>query len=295
VINAVMITAENLPPPGAGTRYVCWLVDQERAVVLRLGPLQPDSGTGGKWKLPFQVGETTPNFLFSGDKRLLRVLVTQEPLDATASEPTGPTILSGQFADQPFLHIQHLLVGHPVTNPPGHLVRLLRQAEILTEEPIPQLFLAIDGAYPQWEAGCAAQSIVDMIEGSSGEHYRQLPSQCTNAHFPITQVGDGHGILQHIQDTLTHVIGAEQAAGFTKEMKQGADELMSDAGNVRDWFSTANQYALEIKQGNNIHVRDLKALCEMALRGNTDTGKGGVYQAYLAAQRMATLSLTPPQ
>jgi len=295
VINAVSITAANLPSPAEGKRYICWLVDRERAAAIRLGQLVPgDASQGSMWKLQFQISETGPNLLFSGEKRQLEVLVTQEPQDSLATIPSGPIALRGQVPDIPFFHVQHLLVGHPLDNPPGHLVRLLRQAQILTEEPMAELLLAMDGVYPQWEVACAAQSIIDMIQGSDGADYGQLPHRCTDAHFPITQVGDGHGILQHVQDTLAHVVAAERATGFTSQMKQGADELRDDAANVLAWYTTASQYAVEIVHGNNIHARDLRALCEEALRGDPDTGKRGIFQAYAAAQRMATLQLTPP-
>jgi hypothetical protein len=296
VINAATITVEHLPPPPEGAGYTCWLVDKERDTALRLGRLVPaGDGSRDAWSLQFQGKESDPNLLFSGDKRQFEVLVTEEPIESDASRPTGPTRLLGQAPDIPFLHVQHLLVGHPVTNPPGHLIRLLRQAQILVEEPVAQLFLAIDGVYPQWEAACAAQSILDMVEGSGGPDYHQLAARCTNAHFPITQSGDGYGILRHIQDVQAHVVTAEASAGITSEMRAGADDLKRDATDLHDWYTVVSQYAVEIVNGTNTHARDLRALCENGLQGNVDTGQGGIYQAYKAAQRMAVITLSQPQ
>jgi hypothetical protein len=218
--------------------------------------------------------------------------VTLEPLGSTAAIATGTTVLFGQVPEAPFFHVQHLLVGHPVTSPPGHIIRLLRQAQILVEEPLAQLFLAIDGVYPQWEAACAAQSILDMVEGKSGTDYHPLPTMCTFAHFPVTQIGDGYGILNHVRDVLAHAVSALDSTGVTSDMITGAKDLERDTTNVKEWYTTIVTYALEIVHGANVHARDLRALCEDALQGNLDTGQGGIYQAYKAAQGMASIRLT---
>jgi hypothetical protein len=296
VINALDLNTVNLPPAAAGMNYIGWLLDKERGVSIRLGRLAPASNaTSGQWTLHFQNDVSSPSLLYSGDKRLLQVLVNLEPIDATQATPTGTTVLFGQVPAAPFFHVQHLLVGHPVIAPPGHVIRLLRQAQILVEEPLAQLFLAIDGVYPQWEAACAAQSILDMIEGKSGSDYRPLPMKCTYAHLPVTQVGDGYGIENHLRDILAHVESALESPGITSDMTSGAHDLRRDANDLKGWYDTAAAYAREIVNGSNVHARDMRALCENALQGDLDTGQGGVYQAYAAAQRMATITLTTPK
>jgi hypothetical protein len=296
LIDDVQLSVASLQPPQEGMEYTGWLVDKERAVFLRLGQLVPVSdATGGTWTLQYKSKAAGPSLLFSGEKRLLEVLVTMEPVGGPDTTPGGTTVLAGQFPEAPFYHVQHLLVGHPVTDPPGHIIRLLRQAQILVEEPLAQLFLAIDGVYPQWEAACAAQSILDMVEGKSGGAYRPLPTACTYAHFPVTQVGDGYGIDNHLKDVLAHVVSAEDSPGVTSTMSAGAVDVQGDATNLKDWYSAVATYALEIVHGSNVHVRDLRALCEDALQGDLDSKQGGIYQAYAAAQSMATLRLTVPK
>jgi hypothetical protein len=58
-----------------------------------------------------------------------------------------------------------------------------------------------------------AAAVLWTVEGKSGADYRPLPTMCTYAHFPVTQVGDGYGIQTHIRDVLAHVVSALASPG----------------------------------------------------------------------------------
>jgi hypothetical protein len=295
-INTLTLSAHGLPAPEGGRYYVGWLLDNEREAVTSLGKLSPTAGgANGDYGLTFNAPSPDVNLLFSGDQTKLEVDVTQEsPATPPPTRPSGKVMLVGIFPHDPFVHVQHLVVGHPPSVPPGHLVRLLRQTHILYEEPVGQLLQAINGVRPKEQVRCAAQSVLNMVEGTGGANYQPLSTDCTYARDPITQNGDGHGTLNHTADALHHLDVSLKIPTATAAMHTSGSALSNELKTIYGWMAKVDQYALEVRNGDTTHVRDIEALCRQAAFGDLTSGNKGVDQAFVDGQAMATLALTAP-
>src|SRR5260370_29619931 len=166
--NVVTISATGLAAPPAGSQYDAWLIDTQNERLTALGTLTLDkNGTSS-----FKFADGNNNLLSLGNKFEITLEKGSAPL------PTGQLMLSAVFPPTAFIHIKHLLFSFP--NTPGKiglLVGLVDQAQKLSWAS--QLLRMILASHNTTAIQCAAQSIVDIAEGSQGSHYQPLASQCT--------------------------------------------------------------------------------------------------------------------
>jgi hypothetical protein len=293
--NALNIVIHGLDALPAGSEYAAWFINQDTEAVTALGTLTMNNQTGS-----LVFSKASDNLLTPGDK----LEITQEQGALVA--PTGKVILTGTFPIKAFAHVEHLLVIYPETpGKIGLLVGVLEQTHILD----------IQAAVLQSAAtgrntvaiSCAAQSMLDIIEGIHGSHYQQLEGICALQN--VTTAGDGFGLL----GKGGYVTGSTEHAGFaisqpdaTSAMHQHAKLMDIALSNIIGWVTTIDHDALQLRTHPTdlSKVEEIVRLADYAYHGvdvNGDgqidpvVGEAGAITALLQGQLMATLSLKSSQ
>jgi len=292
--NVVTIEASGLTAPPAGSQYNAWIVDTLSERATGLGTLiQNKDGT-----YTTKSTDNQHNVLSLGN----RVVVTLE--QGAVSVPTGQVILSTAFPPKAFVHIKHLLVSFP--NTPGKiglLVGLVDQAQKLSSAS--QLLQSISASQNSTAIQCAAQSIIDIAEGTQGTHYKSLANQCASEN--IAEVGDGYGLLGtggYIANGEAHASLAATQTDTTVTIRVHAGHVAICLENMKGWITTVDQDALTLLNNptDAAKVQEIVTLANHAFNGfdaNGDgridpiPGEGGAVTAYFHGQLMAALVLAP--
>jgi len=209
--------------------------------------------------------------------------------------PTGKIVLAGTFPPFAFVHIRHLLFSFPTTpNKIGLLVGLLNQIQLLNAQAV--LLQSFVANKNQNAIGCAAQSIVDIIDGTQGQHFQPLPAECANAS--ITAIGDGFGLLgtnAYIQTASQHASLAATQPDSTDNIRQFATQVEATMSSLNGSVTTIEQDALNLlsNPANTAKVQEIVTLANHAFNGDPSSGAAGATAAYLQGQMMATLPLVP--
>jgi serine/threonine protein kinase len=293
--DALNIVVHDLNAPPSGSEYAVWLINQDTEAVVALGTLKMHNQTG-----TLTYSTTNSNLLSPGDK----FEITQE--QGTALAPAGKVILTGTFPIKSFPHVGHLLVYYPETpGKIGLLVGVLEQTHLLdTQAAVLQNLAASQNAVAM---SCVAQSMIDIIEGKKGSHYKQLDAAC--ALYNVTTTGDGFG-LQGKEGYLT---GSTEHAGFaisqpdaTIAMHIYTAIMDISLSNIEKWITTIDQDAFLLLT----HTTDMSKMAEIvkladyAYHGvdvNGDgqidpvPGEAGALTAFQQGQLIATLSLNSGQ
>jgi hypothetical protein len=290
--NALRISIQGLTAPPTGYGYQAWILNDQTEAVTSLGGLKEQGQT---WSLTYS--ETISNLLAIGDK----MEITQE--QGVVRAPAGPVILTGTFPVLAFQHIQHLLVSFPETpGKVGMLIGLLQQTHLLDRQAAVLQSVATSG--DTVTIGCVARSMLDIIEGTQGAHYRPLTGTCTGRN--VTVAGDGFGLLGK-----GFVAGAEEHASLalsqkdaTSVMRQHAADMDIALTNISGWVTTIGQDLLHL-QAHPTDLSSLQQITELSDNayhgvdingdGQIDpvAGEAGALTAYQQAQFMATITLTP--
>jgi hypothetical protein len=151
---------------------------------------------------------------------------------------------------------------------------------------------------------CAAQSIIDLIEGTHGPHYQPLAAICALQN--LTAAGDGFGLLGngYLTDSAEHATLAINQPDATNTMRLHAGLMAIALSNIREWVTTIEQDAEHLRSDPTqlARVQEIMILAGEAYHGvdvNGDgqvdpvAGEAGAMTAYVQGQLMATLSLTP--
>jgi len=291
--NALNIVVHGVDAPPAGFQYAAWFINDETEAITPLGTL---SAKGQTYVLNYS-GASGSNLLAGGDK--LEITMEQ----GTVKVPAGKAILVGKFPLKASAHIEHVLVSFPKTpGKIGLLVGALEQTHLLSIQA--DVLQNAAASRDTIALTCAAQSLIDIIDGKQGSHYQLLASACASQNE--AQTGDGFGLLGK-----GYLIGAAQHATFAVSQSDATntmrlhDRLMNIAlSNTTGWVTSIEQDALHLR-GNPADltaVQEIVRLADNAYHGvdaNRDgqidlvPGEAGTLTAYLQGQLMATLSLTP--
>ncbi len=296
--NGLNIAINGLNAPPSGSQYMAWLINDQNEQIVPLGKLVAN---GQKFSLTFAgtTGGTqkgTTNLLGLGNK----IEVTLE--QGQVSLPTGKILLTGVFPPKAFVHIRHLLYKFPIT--PGNvglLVGLMNQAQLLNAQASILQNAANGGNHATIQ--CAAQSIIDISEGSNGTNYQPLAANC--AALNITQAGDGFGILGqgYLITAASHASLAANQTDSTANIRLHASHIIVATNDIKGWVTTVDQDALKLLNNptNTSIIQEIVTLSDRAYHG-VDTngneqidpvpGEAGAITAYLHGQLMATLPLT---
>ena len=230
--------------------------------------------------------------------------ITQE--QGTVVAPAGKVILTGTFPIKSFAHVVHLLIDYPPTpGKIGLLVGVLEQTHLLDTQ---AAVLQNEAANQNTVAiSCVAQSMLDIIEGKHGSHYKQLDEACTLQN--VTTTGDGFG-LQGKEGYLT---GSTEHAGYaisqpdaTNAMHVHTALMDVSLSNINGWLTTIDQDAVLLRTHPTdvAKVEEIVRLADDAYHGvdvNGDgqidpvPGEAGAITAFQQGQLIATLTLNSVQ
>jgi serine/threonine protein kinase len=292
--DALNIVVHDLDVPPTGSEYAVWLINQDTEAVVALGTLEVHNQTGSL------TYSTNSNLLSPGDK----FEITQE--QGTAVAPAGKVILTGSFPIKSFPHVGHLLVNYPQTpGKIGLLVGVLEQTHLLDIQAT--VLQNIAASQKTVAIGCVAQSILDIIEGKHGSHYKQLDEVCV--FQSVTTTGDGFGL----QGKKGYLTGSTAHAGYaisqpdaTSAMHVHTALMDVSLSNINRWLTTIDQDAFLLqKHPTDVStVEEIVRLADYAYYGvdvNGDgqidpvPGEAGARTAFQQGQLIATLSLTSSQ
>lgn len=291
--NSLRISIQNLASPQAGNAYYAWIIDDSTEQITTLGKL---TQKGQAWISTYDSKNT--NVLTAGDK----FEITQEQGAVTA--PSGQVALTGTFPVKSFAHILHLLAGFPETpDKVGFLVGLLSQTHLLDNQAA--VLQSVAAGKNSVAIECVAQSMLDIIEGLHGAHYRPLASSCAQQN--VVASGDGYGLV----GTNGFLAGVEEHASFalgqpdaTKAMHQHATLMDIAITNINGWVTLIEQDLLRLRANptDPSPIQQVATLADDAYHGvdaNGDgqidpvSGEAGAVTAYQQGQLMATLTLAP--
>jgi serine/threonine protein kinase len=292
--DALNIVVHDLDVPPTGSEYAVWLINQDTEAVVALGTLKVHNQTGSL------TYSTDINLLSPGDK----FEITQE--QGTAVAPAGKVILTGTFPIKSFPHVGHLLVNFPETpGKIGLLVGVLEQTHLLNIQTV--VLQTIATSQNTVAIGCEAQSILDIIEGKHGSHYRQLDEVC--AFQNVRTTGDGFGL----QGKKGYLTGSTEHAGYaisqpdaTNAMHVHTALMDVSLSNINQWLTTIDQdaFLLRTHPTDVSKVEEIVRLAAYAYYGvdvNGDgqidpvPGEAGARTAFQQGQLIATLSLNSSQ
>jgi hypothetical protein len=292
--NVITVSVSGLTAPPTGSQYTAWIVDTQSERSTALGALTQNKD--GTYTTKLTNGQQ--NMLSLGNK----VEVTLEQGSVTV--PTGQVILSATFPPKAFVHIKHLLVSFPDTpRKIGLLVGLIDQAQKLSSAS--QLLQSISVSQNSTAITCAAQSIIDIAEGTPGSHYQSLANQCASEN--IAEVGDGYGLLGtggYIANGEAHASLAATQSDTTISIRVHAGHVTICLENMKGWITTIDKDAQSLLNNptDTAKVQEIVTLANHAYNGfdaNGDgtidpiPGEGGAVTAYFHGQLMAGLVLAP--
>ena len=297
--DALTMSIQNLESPPSGSQYDAWLVNDATEQNIALGTL---TATGQTFSLNYRGdgtnGKVPTNLLGAGNK----VIITLE--QGSVNAPTGTVILSATFPPKAFIHIRHLLFSFPITPAKiGLLVGLLGQVQLLSVQS-----LSLQNASANHNTAaiqCAAQSLIDIIEGAQGSAYQPLSSSCLS--LGISAAGDGFGILGNTgYDLLAseHASLAATQPDSTANIRLHAGHVEIAMTNIKGWATKIEQDLLVLRASpnNTSLIQEIATLSDHIFHGvdvNGDgrvdpvAGEAGAITAYNEGQLMATLQVVP--
>lgn len=291
--DAVKLAINGLLAPPSGDQYAAWLVNSTSKQTYRLGTLTNQSQT---YFLNYNGNGS--NLIAEGDT--IEIILEH----GTLSAPAGKTLLSAAFPPQAYTYIRHLLASYSATpRQSGLLIGLYEQAQVLNTAA--RQLPTFASQHNTQAVQCAAQNLLDIIEGKSGAHYQPLASAC--ASLGISSTGDGFGLLGnngYVALSQSQVSLAANTSDATVNIKVHERHVSYALQDMHDWLTTLDSDALRLlnNPGATASVPDLVTLANHDLYGvdlNHDgsidyvPGEAGATIAYIHGQYMAALVLAP--
>ncbi len=291
--DAVKLAISGLLAPPSGDQYTAWLVNSSSKQAFKLGTL---TNTSQVYSLNYNGNNT--NLIAEGDT----IEITLE--QGAVSAPTGKTLLSAAFPPQAYTYIRHLLASYSTTpQQTGLLVGLYEQAQALNSAA--RQLPTFASQHNTQALQCAAQNLLDIIEGKSGAHYRPLASAC--ASLGISSTGDGFGLLGnngYMALSQSQISLAANTSDATVNIKVHERHVSYALQDMHDWLTALDSDALRLlnNPGAAAGVPDIVTLANHDLYGvdlNHDgsidyvPGEAGATIAYIHGQYMAALVLAP--
>jgi hypothetical protein len=291
--NTLTLKISSLGAPPKNLHYYAWIIDATSERTLSLGALVVQ---GGNFKLTFTDKR---NLLGAGNQ----LEITQE--QGNPMYPAGEVVLSGTLPPLALIHIRHLLVHFDST--PGNvglLVGLRNQARVLSAEATLLKSFSDNG---QGGIGCAAQSIVNLIEGNGGQNTLPLTNVC--ASLNVTDGSDGFGLLNPGNPNAGYIVLAAEHAALaaiqsdaTNTIRMHAQHVQIAMTNLKKWVATIDKDALQLvaHPDNTALIPEIAMLADHTLNGvdldddgqvDPVLGEAGAIIAYNEGQMMAQLPL----
>ncbi|MBV9615756.1 MAG: hypothetical protein JO031_09890, partial [Ktedonobacteraceae bacterium] len=235
--NSLKLKINGLGAPPMNLHYYAWIIDTVSEKTVSLGPLVAQDQN-------FHLNFTDKNNLLAVGNQLE---ITQE--QGTPTFPTGEVVLSGTLPPLALIHIRHLLVRFDTTpGKVGLLVGLRNQTHVLSAEAKLLKNLSSKG---QLGVGCAAQSIVNVIEGKDGQNTLPLADVC--ASFNVIDGSDGFGLLNPENPNAGYVVLSAEHASLaaiqsdaTKNIRIHAQHIQTAMANLKKWVATIDNDARQL-------------------------------------------------
>ncbi len=291
--NALKLKISNLGAPQKNLHYYAWIIDAASEKTFPLGALVAQ---GRNFSLAFT---DKSNLLGVGNQ----LEITQEL--GNPMYPAGEVVLSGTLPPLALIHIRHLLVRFDTTpGKIGLLVGLRNQARVLRSEADLLRSFSDDG---QSKIECAAQSIVNVIEGKGGQNAHPLADVC--ASLNVTAGGDGFALLDPGNPNAGYIVlSAEHAAlaaiqsDATDTIRMHAQHVQTADANLKKWVTTLDKDARQLvaHPANTALIPEIATLADHTLNGvdlndngqiDPVLGEAGAISAYNEGQMMAQLVL----
>jgi hypothetical protein len=305
VTDTIQVNVHGLAAPATGTHYQAWLINQSTEQILALGSLvaRPQQAYTLSYSVARGSGSQPQNILAVGNT----FEITLEKVNVPA--PSGQVLLSASFPPDAFIHIKHVMVSFPTTpRTIGLLVGVLQQTRAANNEAQALQQAAATGQTSLVQ--CHAQNILNILEGTQGQHYHALSPNC--AALGVTTKADGFGLLesstatQYGQDAAPtgYIAGAADHASLaattpdaTALVRQHGAQVQEALADVKTSLAAADQDA----QHMLATPTDIAAAA--ALAGDCTHAYGtvgapgratasGALGAYLQGQLMASLPLS---
>jgi hypothetical protein len=215
-------------------------------------------------------------------------------------------VLTGTFPPQAMTHVRHLLISFPTT--PGHIglaVGILMQTKLAAAQGL--LLQSLATSKDGTAIACVGQSLVDILEGTRGAHYKELGASCAARN--VTAAGDGFGLLGatgYLATAAAHASNAAIATDATNYIRTHAAHVENAMTNLSGWLATVDRdaAALAADPTQTGTIAEIVSLTDRAYHGidtNGDEqvdpviGEAGAVTAYAHSQLMASLALSPPK
>ncbi|HEX8994437.1 MAG TPA: protein kinase [Ktedonobacterales bacterium] len=300
--DALSMTVTSLPAAKSGHWYEAWLINDTSEHVLPLGKLVFHGGQNAAYTLTYggSAGPGKPGVNLLGQGNRIRITYESQ----SGSLPAGPVMMEGVFPPGAFVHIGHLLVAYDDTpQHQGLLVGTMQQMTLLYQQ-ANTLQQWIGLHYPK-STQCAAQSVIDIIEGKSGAHYQPLGPQCNvGQQWPS---GDTYGLLGangYLAGVADHAALAASAPDATEHIRMHSGHVQIAVKNMEGWLAIVDTDAQKVLAGTSDANTsgEIVSLTSIALHGHDidadETidpvpGEAGAELAYAHAQLLASLSFGP--
>jgi hypothetical protein len=192
-----------------------------------------------------------------------RFEITVEPKPDTNPLPTGDVAYSGAVPPGPLTHVRHLLSAFGRTpDGRGLVIGLVQDADLLLTlvEDLADAHAADDPAAVKRHA----EGIVNLIEGSGGEHHGDLDGD-DDPYEP----GDGFGLLPgmqgsgYIQSAIEHARYAAGTEDATANIIAEAEKLETAAQNLGGWAAQISDAALAIIASETVTDDDVQQIIDL--------------------------------
>lgn len=284
--NRLQILVNGLPSAPTGKHYAAWLLDDQSGKSIALGSL---TASNGSFALDYTSAQGS--ILNLGNK----VEVTLE--QGNASTPGSKVILDAAFPPKALTYIKTLLLSDDHT--PGKIGLMVGALQQIQQMDTLATSLKQTGGNAQ-SVSCAAQDLINLIEGAQGSHYKASTSSCmanTNG------ASNGYGLL----GASGYLAQVTQQASLAANQRDATDSIRAHnrhvaicIQNVVNWTTTidADAQALLQNPADSGKINEIATLADKAFKGddgndNPIPGVSGIKTAYFHAQLMAALVLAP--
>ncbi|MCI0440809.1 MAG: hypothetical protein L0177_17010 [Chloroflexi bacterium] len=288
--DTITIAMTGVTPPAEGTAYEGWLVSDDESVKLSLGVFTVRTGGAINHIFSSPTGE---NFV----QRYSRFVVTVEPSpDPDPANPTTTAAFSDVLAAGVRTNVRLLLVATPGDAANGELALLRRELDLaITHANLARNSTTLATVRQHLE------HTVNIINGGT--------PQDLDGNGTPQNPGDGVGVIGHADNAASQVSAASAAAPNDPLVVPGARDFRTNNENLLMWAREARDKALDGLSRTDINVAKIDigpgvdsviSWLEVARSGfdadadgtiESVTGEGGLNQAYVQAQRVASYSL----
>jgi serine/threonine protein kinase len=298
ILDQVVLIAQAMPAPPAGSRYEVWLVSGEKR--LPLGILSVDRS--GRGELTFNDPQDQ-NLLASYQ----RVEIAIEPNGDSDPNGSAGTAYAFTLPEAGLGYMRGLLVSFPGTPEQVGLIQGLTGNAKLMDEAARHMVSAYEAGN---EAGTKdnAETIMNLLAGDQSQDYKDW-----NGDGQITDPGDGYGLLLngdhfgYIQAVYSHADYAVNSPGASRNMILNGESVMVCTQNLARWAPELHNHLSTILSAVTLSDMDQgiarsAELTDQMLNGvdlneneliEPVSGECGVLLAYEYTYRMADMPLLP--